>query len=172
MRVRPFSSEKKDWLLSPPSTVLLFRRPEIPRKLMSPKPPSTAVPGVDKAKLNQRRPLMGRLLMDVWLMLVAKSCCSVLTTGAELLMVTVSVVPATERDRSMGVTRPTSTTMLVRFEVARPLALISSSYTPGCKWIKVYRPLPSVWVVAEALVAILRAVIVAFGMTAPLGSVI
>ena len=32
--MRPRSSEKNAWLLSPPSIVLLLRRPEIPRKLI------------------------------------------------------------------------------------------------------------------------------------------
>src|SRR6266481_1710479 len=40
MRVRPRSSLKKAWLLSAPSTVLLLSRPEMPRKLTRPKPPS------------------------------------------------------------------------------------------------------------------------------------
>src|ERR1035441_2541334 len=104
MRVRPFSSAKNAWLLSPPSTVLLFSRPEIPRKLTSPKPPSVDAPGVARAKLNQRRPLMGRLLMDVWFRLVEKSCCSRLTDDASAVTVTLWAVPVTVRPRSTEVT--------------------------------------------------------------------
>src|SRR5918993_3764262 len=65
LRVRPLSSEKKPWLLSPPSTVLLLSKPEIPRKLMRPKLPSGTAPGVRIAKLDQRRPLTGSSLIEV-----------------------------------------------------------------------------------------------------------
>src|SRR3712207_8637329 len=90
MRVRPRSSAKNAWLLSPPSIVLLLSRPEMPRKEMRPNVPSGTAPGVRSAKLDQRRPLMGRLLIEVWLMFVEKSCCSVLMTGASLVTTTVS----------------------------------------------------------------------------------
>ena len=63
--MRPRSSEKKPWLLSPPSTVLLFSRPEMPRKLIRPKLPSGAALGVRIAKLDQRRPLTGSSLIEV-----------------------------------------------------------------------------------------------------------
>src|SRR5690242_21812164 len=66
MRVRPRSSAKNAWLLSPPSIVLLFSRPEMPRKLIKPNVPSGTAPGVSSAKLDQRRPLMGSSLIEVW----------------------------------------------------------------------------------------------------------
>jgi hypothetical protein len=93
--VRPRSSEKNAWLLSPPSTVLLFSSPEIPRKLIRPKLPSGTAPGVRMAKLDQRRPFTGSSLMEVWLMLVEKSCCVVLITGASALTSTVPVTGPT-----------------------------------------------------------------------------
>src|SRR4051812_34623537 len=51
-RVRPRSSDQYAVLLSPPSTVLLFNKPEMPRKEMRPKEPSGAAPGVLSAKLE------------------------------------------------------------------------------------------------------------------------
>ena len=68
-------------MLSPPSTVLLFNSPEMPRKLTRPKLPSGAAPGVISAKVDQRRVLVGRLAIVVWLMLVEKSACSRLMSG-------------------------------------------------------------------------------------------
>jgi hypothetical protein len=65
--------------------VLLFSKPEMPRKLIKPNVPSGTAPGVNKAKLDQRRPLIGSSLIEVWLMLVEKSCCEVLMTGASAL---------------------------------------------------------------------------------------
>ena len=69
--MRPRSSEKYAWLLSAPSTVLLFSRTLMPRKLSRPKPsPLETTPGVSSAKLDQRLPLMGRLSMAFWSMVV------------------------------------------------------------------------------------------------------
>ena len=124
MRVRPRSSEKNAWLLSPPSTVLLFSSPEMPRKLINPNVPSGTVPGVRIAKLDQRRPLVGRLLIEVWLMLVEKSCCCVLMTGASLVTWTVSCAPPTVSAASIGVMRPTSTTTFCCVNAEKPGALI------------------------------------------------
>src|SRR6185436_53253 len=113
MRVRPRSSAKNAWLLSPPSIVLLFNNPEIPRKLIKPKVPSGTAPGVSRAKLDQRRPLMGSSLMEVWLMLLEKSCWEVLMTGAS--EVTSTVLPEIgpiERSALILVSRPISTVTL------------------------------------------------------------
>src|SRR6185295_6957309 len=109
--VRPRSSAKKAWLLSPPSIVLLFRSPEMPRKLIRPKVPSGTAPGESSAKLDQRRPLIGSSLIDVWLKLLEKSCCEVLITGAS--EVTSTVPPETgpiESAALIEVSRPISTT--------------------------------------------------------------
>ena len=108
--MRPRSSEKNAWLLSPPSTVLLFSKPEMPRKLIRPKLPSGTAPGVRMAKLDQRRPFTGSSLMEVWLMLVEKSCCVVLITGASALTSTVPVTGPTLSAISRVVSRPISTT--------------------------------------------------------------
>src|SRR5262245_54642872 len=66
MRVRPRSSEKKAWLLSAPSTVLLLRRTLMPRRLIRPKPLEllTAL-GVRRVKLDQRPPLIGRFSIAI-----------------------------------------------------------------------------------------------------------
>ena len=53
----------------------------MPRKLTRPKLPSGAAPGVISAKVDQRRVLVGRLAIVVWLMLVEKSACSRLMSG-------------------------------------------------------------------------------------------
>src|SRR6185369_795566 len=110
LRVRPRSSEKNPWLLSPPSTVLLLRSPEMPRKLIRPKLPSGVALGVRIAKLDQRRPFTGSSLIEVWLRLVEKSCCVVLITGASALTSTVPVTGPTESATSRFVSRPISTT--------------------------------------------------------------
>ena len=95
MRVRPRSSAKNARLLSPLSIVLLFSKPEMPRKLIKPKLPSGTAPGVNKAKLDQRRPLIGSSLIEVWLILVENLCCEVLMTGASALTSTVPVTGPT-----------------------------------------------------------------------------
>jgi hypothetical protein len=56
MRVRPRSSAKNAWLLSPPSMVLLFSRPEMPRNEMRPKVPS----GVDRQVVDRGLVDVGR----------------------------------------------------------------------------------------------------------------
>jgi hypothetical protein len=95
----------------------------MPRKEMRPKVPSGTAPGVSSAKLDQRRPLMGRLLIEVWLTFVEKSCCSVLTTGASLVTCTVSPeTPCTVRFASTFETRPTSTTSFC-VKAPKPVAL-------------------------------------------------
>src|SRR5260370_29242658 len=95
MRVRPRSSEKNAWLLSPPSRVLLFNRPEIPRKLTRPKFPSATAPGVLKAKYDQRRPFIGISLMNFWLTLLEKAGVAVETNGVELVTSTTCFPPPT-----------------------------------------------------------------------------
>ena len=93
--MRPRSSAKNACVLSPPSTVLLFRNPEIPRKLIRPNVPSGAAPGVLSTKFDQRRALTGRFSIDVWLMLVERSADSRLMTGVSRDDATDSVCPAT-----------------------------------------------------------------------------
>src|SRR5258708_34141555 len=94
MRVRPRSSEKKAWLLSAPSTVLLFSKALIPRKLSRPKPlPLLTTVGVNSAKFDQRPPLMGRLLIDVSSIVLARSGVVVLIFGASAVTSTVSDLP-------------------------------------------------------------------------------
>ena len=61
----------------------MLSNPEMPRKLMRPKLASGTVPGVSSAKFDQRAPLMGNSLIEVWFMLLEKSCCVVLMTGAD-----------------------------------------------------------------------------------------
>jgi hypothetical protein len=63
------------------------------------------------AKLDQRRPLTGSSLIEVWLRLLEKSCWEVLITGAS--EVTSTVPPETgpiDSGASTEVTTPTSTT--------------------------------------------------------------
>ena len=86
----------------------------MPRKLTRPKLPSGAAPGVIRAKVDQRRVLVGRLAIVVWLMLVEKSACSRLMSGDCATTSTTSVVPATPSLTSRFVVRPTSTMMLSR----------------------------------------------------------
>src|SRR6266478_6648620 len=95
MRVRPRSSLKKAWLLSAPSTVLLLSKPEMPRKLTRPKPPSGTAPGVERANVDQRRPLMGKFSMVVWFMLVVKSARSVVIIGSSAVATTTSAIALT-----------------------------------------------------------------------------
>src|SRR5580765_5896517 len=92
-RVRPRSSEKNAWLLSAPSTVLLFSKVLVPRKLSNPKPLALATtPGVRTAKLDQRPPLIGRFEIAVWFNVGAKSADVVLIWGASAVTSTVSVL--------------------------------------------------------------------------------
>src|SRR5215213_5052257 len=144
MRVRPRSSAKNAWLLSPPSIVLLFSKPEMPRKLIRPNVPSGTAPGVNNAKFDQRRPLIGSSLMEVWFMLVEKSCCVVLITGASALTSTVPVTGPTESETSSGVSRPTSTITFSCVRGLKPDELIVTEYLPGCKLATLKRPLSSV----------------------------
>ncbi len=91
--------------------VLLFNSPEMPRKLIRPNVPSGTAPGESNAKLDQRRPLIGSSLIEVWLKLLEKSCWEVLITGAS--EVTSTVPPDTgpiESAALMEVSRPISTT--------------------------------------------------------------
>src|SRR6185295_1875061 len=153
MRVRPRSSAKKAWLLSPPSMVLLFSRPEMPRKLIKPNVPSGTAPGVNNAKLDQRRPLIGSSLIDVWLMLVEKSCCVVLRTGASALTSTVPVTGPTESEISSGVSRPISTITFSCVSTLKPEELTVTEYRPGCKLATLKRPVSSVVAVSSLFVS-------------------
>src|SRR5216683_5647477 len=171
MRVRPRSSLKKAWLLSAPSTVLLLSKPEMPRKLTRPKPPSGTAPGVERANVDQRRPLMGKFSMVVWFMLVVKSARSVVIIGSSAVATTTSAIALTLSCASMVVTRPTSTVMFVALNALKPVPKISSEYTPGWRWISKYLPLPSVTPLEAAAVPRFRLLTAALGTTAPDGSV-
>src|SRR5690242_14737804 len=171
MRVRPRSSAKNAWLLSPPSIVLLFSRPEMPRKLIKPNVPSGTAPGVSSAKLDQRRPLMGSSLIEVWLTLLEKSCCVVLITGASALTSTVPVTGPTERATSSGVSRPTSTMTFSCVSGLNPDELIVTEYRPGCKLATLKRPVSSVVAESSLFVSTFLIVTAAPGTTSLFGLV-
>src|SRR6185369_8759242 len=126
MRVRPRSSEKKAWLLSPPSIVLLLSKPEIPRKLINPNVPSGTALGERTAKLDQRRPLIGNSLIDVWLKLLLLPLSLVLTTGASDVTCTSAVAVPSASGMSTFVDRPISTIMLSALAGPKPLAFTST----------------------------------------------
>src|SRR5947209_20076551 len=131
MRVRPRSSEKKAWLLSAPSTVLLFRSTLMPRKLMRPKPLLLlTAAGVSSEKLDQRPPLIGRFSIAIWLTVGAKSGEVVLICGASPLTSTVSVVPTVRRGET-SVTLPTCTVTCGDLKEANPFSLTVTVYVPG-----------------------------------------
>src|SRR6185369_6564137 len=169
MRVRPRSSAKKAWLLSPPSIVLLFSRPEIPRKLIKPNVPSGTAPGVNNAKLDQRRPLIGSSLIEVWLMLLEKSCWVVLMTGASALTSTVPVTGPTESETSSGVSRPTSTITFSCVSGLKPDELTVTEYLPGCKLATLKRPVSSVVAESSLFVCVFFTVTEAPGTTSLFG---
>src|SRR5687767_848068 len=133
--------------------VLLFSKPEIPRKLIRPKLPSGTAPGVNRAKLDQRRPLIGSSLIEVWLMLVEKSCCVVLITGASALTSTDPVTGPTESDTSNGVSRPISTITFSLTIGLKPDELTVTEYLPGCKLATLKRPVSSVVAVSSLFVS-------------------
>src|SRR5713101_5646445 len=170
MRVRPFSSEKKAWLLSPPSTVLLFNNPEIPRKLSRPKLPSGTTPGVSRAKVDQRRPLMGNSLMDFSSTLEAKSAWLVLTRGASAVTLTLEEVEPTTSFNSTSVTRPTSTTIFSSRRVAKPDASAVTKYTPGWRLVTRNSPRSSKVAVDSWLVPLLMTLTVAVETVSPCAS--
>src|SRR5690242_14595089 len=169
MRVRPRSSAKNAWLLSPPSIVLLFSRPEMPRKLIKPNVPSGTAPGVSSAKLDQRRPLMGSSLIEVWLTLLEKSCCVVLMTGASALTSTVPVTGPTESETSSGVSRPTSTITFSCVSGLNPDSLTVTEYVPGRRFATLKRPVSSVVAVSSLLVPVFLTVTDAPATTSLLG---
>src|SRR5215213_3040314 len=169
MRVRPRSSAKNAWLLSPPSIVLLFSKPEMPRKLIRPNVPSGTAPGVNNAKFDQRRPLIGSSLMEVWFMLVEKSCCVVLITGASALTSTVPVTGPTDSETSSGVSRPTSTITFSCVSGLKPEELILTAYVPGGRFATLKRPVSSVVAVSSLLVPVFLTATVAPGTTSLLG---
>src|SRR5574338_1481918 len=169
MRVRPRSSAKNAWLLSPPSIVLLFSNPEMPRKLIKPNVPSGTAPGVNRAKLDQRRPLIGSSLIEVWLMLLEKSCWVVLITGASALTSTVPVIGPTESETSSGVSRPISTITFSCVSGLKPEALTVTAYVPGCRFATLNRPVSSVVAVSCLLVPVFLTVTDAPGTTSLFG---
>src|SRR5262249_4405498 len=171
MRVRPRSSEKNAWLLSPPSTVLLFSSPETPRKLINPKVLSGTEPGVRRAKSDHRRPLMGNSLIDVWLIFVVKSLDSVLTAAALATMSTAAAAAPTRITASTSLKRPTSTVNCSSLKSAKPLAVIVIAYAPGCRFVKRKRPALAVVTVSNLLVPMLRSVTDAPATAALFGSV-
>src|SRR5215475_11697011 len=171
MRVRPRSSEKNAWLLSPPSTVLLFSSPEIPRKLIRPNVASGTELGVRRAKSDQRRPLIGNSLMAVWLMLVVKSLDSRLTAPPPETISTLAAAAPTRNTASTLVTRPTSTMIFSCLNSENPLADMVIVYVPGCRLVKRNRPSLSAVTVSFLLVSALNSVTVAFATAALFGSV-
>src|SRR6478672_4220873 len=168
-RVRPRSSEKKAWLLSAPSTVLLFRSVLMPRKLSSPNPLELATtPGVSTAKLDQRPPLMGRLEIATWFNVGANSGVDELICGASALTSTVSVLLPMARWGESSVTLPTCTMTCSDLNGANPCSLIATVYVPGCSLLTRKNPEPSVVIVVSAFVPLLCTTIFAFATTAPL----
>src|SRR5713226_3776643 len=71
----------------------------------------------------------------------------------------------------MVVVRPTSTVTLVALNAPNPLAVISTEYTPGAKWLIRKRPPSSLLPLALAPVPKFFALTPALGTTAPDGSV-
>src|SRR2546427_11341208 len=95
----------------------------MPRKLISPKPlASLTAPGVSKAKLDQRPPLMGRLLIAVWSSVGANSCELVLTCGTSALTTIVAPAEATLRRAEKYRALPTFTITRFSLNGAEPLA--------------------------------------------------
>src|SRR5260370_32945198 len=140
IRGRLLSGEKRVGWLAPPSTVLLFSNPEIPRKLSRPKLPSGTTPGVSRAKVDQRRPLMGNSLMDFSSTLEAKSAWLVLTRGASAETFTVEEAAPTTSFKSTSVTRPTSTTTFSSLRAHKPDASAVTKYAPGCRLLTRHSP--------------------------------
>src|ERR1041385_208273 len=135
-RVRPRSSEKKAWLLSAPSTVLLLSSVLMPRKRERPKPLALlTTPGVRSAKLDQRPPLIGRLEIATWFRVGANSGEVVLICGTSALTSTVSDVPPTPSRGERSVTLPTETITCSALYGARPPPLIVTVYVPGCRLV-------------------------------------
>src|SRR5688572_25951004 len=169
--VRPASSAKNAWLLSPPSTVLLLSSPEMPRKLINPKLPSGTEPGVRMTKFDQRRPLMGSSLMAVWLMLEVNSLDSRLTAPVAATMSTATDAAPTRNTASMALKRPTSTANCSILNSENPPAVMVIAYAPGCRLLKRKRPSLSVVMVSVLLVSMLRSVTVALATAALFWSV-
>src|SRR5690349_2615328 len=143
----------------------------MPRKLIKPNVPSGTAPGVNNAKLDQRRPLMGSSLIAVWLMLLEKSCCVVLMTGASALTSTVPVTGPTESETSSGVSRPTSTITFSCVSGLKPDELIVTEYLPGCRLGTLKRPASSVVPESSLFVCRFFTVTEAPGTTSLLGFV-
>src|ERR1041385_1510117 len=168
-RVRRRSSEKKAWLLSAPSTVLLFSRVLMPRKLKRPNPlESLTTPGVSAAKLDQRPPLIGKLEIAVWFKVGAKSADVVLICGASALTSTVSVLLPIAMWGESSVTLPTCTMTCSDLYGAKPCWVTVTVYVPGCSLLTRKNPEPSVVIVVSAFVPLLRTTIFALATTAPL----
>src|SRR5689334_20303058 len=135
-RVRPRSSEKNAWLLSAPSTVLLFSNVLMPRKLRRPKPLELATtPGVSTAKLDQRPPLIGRLEIAVWFSVGANSAEVVLIAGASAVTSTVSVLLPIAKCGDISVTLPTCTMTCSDLYGANPCSLMETVYAPDGKLV-------------------------------------
>src|SRR5690348_15352290 len=154
-----------------PSIMLLLYRPDMPRKLSRPKPPSLVVPGVESAKLSQRRPLIGRFIISLRLTTELTSVLVVSTGVVSPLTVTVSEVAETCIVAFTTAAWPTDTVIPERTRVANPALAIFTSYTPGCSATTSYRPASFDSRVRATLVPELRTSIEAPGMIAPVGSV-
>src|SRR4030095_10863039 len=134
-------------------------------KLIKPNVPSGTAPGVNNAKLDQRRPLIGSSLIEVWLMLVEKSCWLVLITGASALTSTVPVTGPTWSATSSFVSRPTSTTTFSWVSGLNPEELTVTAYLPGWRLATLKRPVSSVVAESSLLVSTFLTVTAAPGTT-------
>src|SRR3982075_778656 len=104
----------------------------MPRKLIRPKPlASLTAPGVSKAKLDQRPPLMGRLLMAFWSIVGANSAELVLTWGTSALTTIVAPAEATFKRAEISVTLPTWTITFSALNGAKPCASTETEYVAG-----------------------------------------
>ena len=120
MRVRPRSSEKNAWLLSPPSIVLLLSSPEMPRKLIKPKLPSGTEPGVRSAKFGPATPVDGQFV-DGRLVDVGGEFFGLdLTAAAAATMSTVAVAAPTLQHRLDVAQTSDLDYHLIQFELGEP----------------------------------------------------
>lgn len=93
----------------------------MPRKLSKPKPSELeTTPGVRRAKSDQRRPLMGRLSMVFWSMVVEISAPEVCTSGVSPVTSTLSLTEPTVSLGVMFATPPTVTVMMSSCAVWKP----------------------------------------------------
>src|SRR5271170_3353754 len=107
--------------------VLLFKSTLIPRKLSRPSPFWSGVtPAACSAKLDHRRPLLGRFSRVVLVKLVVIAAELVSRPGISERTWTVSLGPSTARWGEREVIRPTSITTESARQVAKFAAVIST----------------------------------------------